>query len=101
MFALMGGRYTTLFGLVMGLKDTNVPFITTHNGLYGPLNVGDDCMARIVAISYRGEEPKIGLTMRQPGLGKLEWIKADKEKAKKEAAKIAKAEAKSTKPTKK
>ena len=65
------------------------------------LNVGDDCMARIVAISYRGEEPKIGLTMRQPGLGKLEWIKADKEKAKKEAAKIAKAEAKSTKPTKK
>ena len=32
-------------------------------------------MARVVAISHKGEEPKIGLTMRQPGLGKLEWIK--------------------------
>lgn len=41
---------------------------------------GDNCIARIVAISYKGEEPKIGLTMRQPGLGKIEWIKAEKEK---------------------
>jgi DNA-directed RNA polymerase subunit E' len=47
------------------------------------LNVGDNCLARIVAISYKGEEPKIGLTMRQPGLGKLEWISADKERSKK------------------
>ncbi len=38
------------------------------------LNTGDNCLARIVAISYKGGEPKIGLTMRQPGLGKLEWI---------------------------
>lgn len=44
------------------------------------LNKGDSCIARIVAISYKGEEPKIGLTMRQPGLGKLEWIKAEKTK---------------------
>ncbi|MBR9702167.1 DNA-directed RNA polymerase [Candidatus Pacearchaeota archaeon] len=42
---------------------------------------GDKCIARIVAISYKGEEPKIGLTMRQPGLGKLEWVKAEKEKS--------------------
>jgi DNA-directed RNA polymerase subunit E' len=42
---------------------------------------GDKCIARIVAISYKGEEPKIGLTMRQPGLGKLDWIKAEKEKS--------------------
>ena len=49
------------------------------------LNIGDECMARIVAISYKGEDPKIGLTMRQPGLGKLDWISADKEKAKKTA----------------
>jgi len=41
---------------------------------------GDKCIARIVAISYKGEEPKIGLTMRQPGLGKLDWIKAEKTK---------------------
>jgi len=45
------------------------------------LNKGDNCIARIIAISYKGEEPKIGLTMRQPGLGKLEWIKAEKAKA--------------------
>ena len=41
---------------------------------------GDECMARIVAISFKSGEPKIGLTMRQPGLGKLEWIKEDKRK---------------------
>lgn len=45
------------------------------------LKKGDNCLARIVAISYKGNEPKIGLTMRQPGLGKLEWIKDDKRKA--------------------
>lgn len=45
------------------------------------LKKGDVCLARIVAISYRGEEPKLGLTMRQPGLGKLDWIKEDKKKA--------------------
>lgn len=48
------------------------------------LNVGDNCIARVVAISYKGEEPKIGLTMRQPGLGKLEWVNAPKPKAKSE-----------------
>ena len=45
------------------------------------LDKGDSCMARIVAISYKGDDPKIGLTMRQPGLGKLEWLKDDKKKA--------------------
>lgn len=49
------------------------------------LSQGDKCIARIVAISYKGEEPKIGLTMRQPGLGKIDWIKADKEKAERKA----------------
>ncbi len=42
----------------------------------------DKCLARIVAISYKGDTPKIGLTMRQPGLGKLEWIEEEKKKAK-------------------
>ena len=65
------------------------------------LNVGDSCIARIVAISYKGEYPKIGLTMRQPGLGKLEWVKADKETANKEAAKLIKAETKVAKPKEK
>lgn len=62
------------------------------------LKQGDTCMARIVAISHKGDEPKIGLTMRQPGLGKLEWIKEDalkKEKDAEKAERIAKSEAKS------
>lgn len=46
------------------------------------LHKGDACLARVVAISFKAGEPKIGLTMRQPGLGKIEWIKADKKKAK-------------------
>jgi DNA-directed RNA polymerase subunit E' len=45
------------------------------------LKKGDVCLARIVAVSFKAGEPKIGLTMRQPGLGKLEWIKDDKRKA--------------------
>ena len=53
------------------------------------LNVGDNCIARVVAISYKGDEPKIGLTMRQPGLGKIEWIQAEKENAKKAVKKVA------------
>ena len=54
------------------------------------LKAGDSCIARIVAISHKGDFPKIGLTMRQPGLGKMEWVKEDsikKEKMNKKAAK--------------
>jgi len=46
------------------------------------LNKNDKCLARIVAISYKAGEPKLSLTMRQPGLGKLDWIKEEKRKAK-------------------
>ncbi|MBI2630033.1 DNA-directed RNA polymerase [Candidatus Pacearchaeota archaeon] len=42
---------------------------------------GDSCLARIVAISFKSGDPKIGLTMRQPGLGKMEWVKDDKRRA--------------------
>jgi len=39
------------------------------------LKVGDLCRARIIAISYKDiANPKLGLTMRQPGLGKIEWL---------------------------
>ena len=39
------------------------------------LKVGDTCKARIIAVSYKDmNSPKIGLTMRQEGLGKLEWL---------------------------
>lgn len=62
---------------------------------------GDECLARIVAISYKSGEPKIGLTMRQPGLGKLEWIKEDKRRKAQDAAKAAKAAEKGEKKEKK
>ncbi len=65
------------------------------------LKRGDECLARVVAISHRGDEPKIGLTMRQPGLGKLEWIKEDAVKRQKEAEKAAKQEVKKAKGGKK
>ena len=46
------------------------------------LKPGDLCVARIIALSHKGNDPKIGLTMRQPGLGKIEWIKEDSTKKK-------------------
>jgi len=65
------------------------------------LKDGDLCIARVVAISHRGEEPKIGLTMRQPGLGKIEWIKEDSIKKQKEVEKATKSEEKAAKGGKK
>jgi DNA-directed RNA polymerase subunit E' len=61
------------------------------------LKKGDLCLARIVAISHKGGELKIGLTMRQPGLGKIEWIKEEQKKKEVDAKKAAKAEEKATK----
>jgi DNA-directed RNA polymerase subunit E' len=65
------------------------------------LKQGDLCLARVVAISHKGDEPKIGLTMRQPGLGKLDWIKEDKAKKEKENKKVLKDQEKETKRGKK
>ena len=43
------------------------------------LKVGDVCKARIIAISFKDvTNPKLGLTMRQAGLGKLEWLEEEK-----------------------
>ncbi|MBX8631403.1 MAG: DNA-directed RNA polymerase [Thermoplasmata archaeon] len=57
------------------------------------LKVGDSVRARIISVSLNDKnvkESKIGLTMRQPGLGKLEWIEEDRsKKAKKEKGEIA------------
>ena len=58
------------------------------------LKAKDLCLARIVAVSHKGDLPKIGLTMRQPGLGKLEWIKEDKAKKESDAKKVTKEKSK-------
>lgn len=48
------------------------------------LKIGDRCRARIIAVSFKDiTNPKIGLTMRQPGLGKIEWLEEEKEKKEK------------------
>ena len=44
------------------------------------LKVGDICRARIIAVSFKDVlNPKLGLTMRQQGLGKPDWIKDEAE----------------------
>ncbi len=46
------------------------------------LEIDDGIRARIVTVSINDRNPresKIGLTMRQNGLGKLEWIRRDEE----------------------
>ncbi|MBS3118929.1 DNA-directed RNA polymerase [Candidatus Woesearchaeota archaeon] len=54
------------------------------------LKIGDQCKARIIAVSFKDlSNPKIGLTMRQEGLGKLEWLEK-KTEAPAEAEKPAK-----------
>ena len=47
------------------------------------LAVGDIVKARVVSIDLNEKNPqdsKIGLTMRQPGLGKLQWLEEDARK---------------------
>ncbi len=66
--------------------------ILTGKSTKRSLKQGDLCLARIVAISHKGDEPKMGLTMRQPGLGKIEWIKEDQLKKEREAKKVVREE---------
>ena len=56
------------------------------------LRIGDMVRARIVTVALRESiaDTKVGLTMRQPGLGKWEWIEAEKKKAEQEGGKGAK-----------
>lgn len=55
------------------------------------LKVGDACRARIIAVSFRDvTNPKLGLTMRQERLGKLEWLEEASDKKPKPERKEAK-----------
>ena len=55
------------------------------------LTSGDQVRVRITAVSLgrAGSSGKIGVTARQPSLGKLEWLKFDASKTKEETAKKA------------
>ena len=79
--------------------EKNAKLVTNDTGK--TLGEGDKLRARIVAISLNERDPsdsKIGLTMRQPGLGKLEWLEEarTKEKAKGEKTKGEKEKEKET-----
>lgn len=50
------------------------------------LQEGDTVKARVTAVSLNEDSHKVNLTMRQPGLGKLEWIEEEAEEAEKAAA---------------
>jgi DNA-directed RNA polymerase subunit E' len=49
------------------------------------LRVNDICRGRVIAVSYKDPmNPKIGLTMRQAGLGRLDWIEGEQKDGKAE-----------------
>jgi len=83
-------RFGPLDGLlhVSQIMDDRIDADSDNGRLIGKetkreLKVGDVVRARIVALSLNERSPresKIGLTMRQPGLGKLEWIEEDRKK---------------------
>ena len=82
-------RFGPLDGLlhISQVMDDRIDVDTDNQRLIGKdskrdLKVGDKVRARIVALSLNERSPresKIGLTMRQPGLGKLDWLKEDRE----------------------
>lgn len=88
-------RFGPLDGLlhISQIMDDRIDVDDTNQRLFGKdtkrdLKVGDRVRARIVALSINERNPresKIGLTMRQTGLGKIEWIEEErKKKAEKE-----------------
>jgi DNA-directed RNA polymerase subunit E' len=83
-------RFGPLDGLVhvSQIADDYISYDEKRGALLGKttnrvLEVGNRVRARVVAVSTNPEsqrEGKINLTMRQPNLGRFEWIAEDKEK---------------------
>ncbi len=83
-------RFGPLDGLihVSQVMDDRVDVDAENKRLVGKdsgrfLGVGDIVRARVVSIDLNEKNPqdsKIGLTMRQPGLGRLDWIDDDHKK---------------------
>ena len=83
-------RFGPLDGLlhISQVMDDRVDIDEVNQRLVGKesgrnLEVGDIVKARVVSIDLNEKNPqdsKIGLTMRQPGLGKLQWLEEDHKK---------------------
>lgn len=90
-------RFGALDGLlhVSQIMDDRIDIDVDNQRLVGKdtkrdLRTGDSVRARIVSLSINERSPKeskIGLTMRQPGLGKLQWIEEDRKKREEREAK--------------
>jgi DNA-directed RNA polymerase subunit E' len=86
-------RFGPLDGLVhvSQIADDYISYDEKRGALLGKttnkaLEMGNKVRARVVAVSTNPEsqkEGKINLTMRQPNLGRFEWIAEEKEKKKK------------------
>ena len=83
-------RFVPLDGLLHGsqVMDDRMDADEQNQRLIGKdtkreIKIGDLVRTRIVTLSFNERNPresKIGLTMRQPGLGKREWITEDRAK---------------------
>ncbi|MFQ6135714.1 MAG: DNA-directed RNA polymerase, partial [Candidatus Hydrothermarchaeales archaeon] len=103
-------RFGPLDGLVhvSQITDDYIIYDEKRGALLGKesnkaLEVGDKVRARIVAVSMSPEktkESKINLTMRQPNLGKFEWIEEEKKQEREAAKPTEKAEKPKKKATK-
>ncbi len=68
---------------VSQILDDFISYDEKHGSLFGKetrkrLSTGDQARVRVTAVSLgRGVSGKIGVTARQPFLGKLDWIKMD------------------------
>lgn len=85
----------------IGYDEKNARLVTKESGK--AITVGDHVRARIIAVSLNEREPrdsKIGLTMRQHALGKLEWIEEDRLAQEKNKGNGKTKEKKSSKPDK-
>ena len=74
---------------VSQIMDEYINYDTKNNQFSGKntgkvLSIGDTVLSRIVTISLKGttSDSKIGLTMRQPYLGRLDWIEKEIKKKK-------------------
>ncbi|MDY0293566.1 MAG: DNA-directed RNA polymerase [Candidatus Methanomethylophilaceae archaeon] len=83
-------RFGPLDGLlhISQVMDDRVDIDVENQRLVGKdtgrwLGIGDVVRARVVSVDLNEKNPqdsKIGLTMRQPGLGKMEWLEEDRAK---------------------
>src|SRR5881628_589575 len=83
-------RFGPLDGLlhISQVMDDRVDVYEENQRLIGKdtkrdVRIGDKVRTRIVAVSLNERAPresKIGLTMRQPGLGKWDWLEEDRRK---------------------